>query len=232
MPSYAGLSVVGSYPESLKIIRDGVEERCDTEPAMEHQHEPGSIGDKMLKIAETCAATQRAKAKQLHHDAATEKAQGDSFYKVGEWDRAAGAHGQAMRKEAIAKACEEAADDIEQSFGLEGHPEPEKGHRGVGEGDAGLPANPTHPEHAENLLDIFEIDELPLEQLSRKQFEHLAIGIERATDWILCAPQAGDWFWALQDEAGERLALSGLTTARETFTKAMTFSTVAETICS
>jgi hypothetical protein len=188
---------------------------------MEHQHEPGSIGDLMLKAAEHCANKQRAKA-ALHKDAATEhKARGDWFYQAGEWDRAARAHGQAMKREAVAKACEEAAADLEDAFHLDTQDEQETVHLGVGEGDAGLPPHPPHPEPAENLLHVFDIDELPLEQLSRRQWEHLAIGIERATDWILCSPINGDWVWALQDRHGERVAVSGFTTAGEVFRIAM-----------
>lgn len=188
---------------------------------MEHQHEPGSIGDLMLKAAENCAQRQREKAIQLKKDAATDKARGDSFYKAGEWNRAAGEHGRALKREAIAKACEDAAADIEKEFGLYPPQDDEKRHNGVGEGDAGLTVTPPHPEHAENLTSIFEIDELPLEQLSRKQWEHLAIGIERATDWMLLAPVGGGWQWGLQDKSGAVVWLSGLMTAREVFDRAM-----------
>lgn len=188
---------------------------------MDNQHEPGSIGDLMLKAAEHCANKQRDKAAKLHKYAATDKAHGDFFYAAGEWDRAAGAHSQAMKREAVAKACEEAAADLVEAFKLEALDESATVHLGVGEGDAGLPPGPPHPEPAENLLHLFDIDELPIEQLSRRQWEHLAIGIERATDWILCSPINGDWVWALQDRHGERVAVSGFTTAGEVFRIAM-----------
>lgn len=175
----------------------------------------------MLKAAENCAARQRAKAIQLHKDAAADKARGDSFCKVGEWDRGAREHSRALKREAVAMACEDAAADIEREFGLLADPETTSEHRGVGEGDAGLASAPPHPEQAENLHSIFEIDELPLEQLSRKQWEHLAIGIERATEWLLLAPINGDWQWGLQDKSGAVVGLSGLMTAREVFDRAM-----------
>jgi hypothetical protein len=162
---------------------------------MEHQHEPGSIGDLMLKAAEHCANKQRAKAAQLHKDAATDKARGDLFYAAGEWDRAAGAHGQAMKREAVAKACEDAAADLVEAFKLEALDEAETVHLGVGEGYEGLPPERPHQEPAENLP-------TELDRLSREQLLQVTNGILRVTGCLLERPLDGEWLWTLTSDEG------------------------------
>lgn len=119
---------------------------------MEHDIHPGDIRDKMLALIETCIRKHLAEAEEADNKGKVYKATGDHWARGGNEFEASTWHAMAMNQFGIRDCHTSHAVELAGTWDIEldevtedEHRWTEKRHRGVGEGDEGLPEGETPP---------------------------------------------------------------------------------------
>lgn len=169
---------------------------------MENHNEPDAIREKLAEIAGNCIERRLERRALALLVAAKVRDYGDTAARNGNLIDAARYHQRALALMGEAASAALEALEICRDFGIEA-PDEITGaawiatteHRGVGEGDEGLPGR--------------VLDRVKLQDLTADELDELKLGISQSTDCQLTAPLSGGGFWKLSNEEGDSVALSG-----------------------
>ena len=149
---------------------------------MSETHEPGSIGDKMLKIAEACIIRFHEKAERHRANGKAYKETGDRLHRAGNITAASYWHNKAIDTEDEARIEERDAEAMAEAWGIEPAElkigtrwAPILTHSGVGEGDAGLPFAELPASNAEQIPVNLNPEPEPLGKLAASLLDGLKL---------------------------------------------------------